>query len=220
MSIEVYWGCGSPYSWRVLLALEIKRMSYKSVRLSFSEKDLKSDRFLAINPRGQVPAIREDGFTLYESIAILCYLEARQPEPALFGRNPAEQGLIWRSIMECVSYWEPHMTHFAGTVFSGELPDKREQAVWSRQMIEREMRRLNDELTHADFLAGRSQVSAADVVYYPVVQLLTIAAEKENSEEVSGTLQKIEKHYPAVHAWCKKMEAIPGFERTNPPHWQ
>jgi glutathione S-transferase len=220
MSIEVYWGCGSPYSWRVLLALEIKRMPYKSVRLSFSEKDLKSDRFLAINPRGQVPAIREGGFTLYESIAILCYLEARQPEPALFGRSAAEQGRIWRSIMECVCYWEPHMTHFAGAVFSGELPEKREEAVWSRRTVEQEMSRLNDELIYTDFLAGRSRVSAADVAYYPVVQLLTIAAKRENTEEIGGTLRRIEKYYPAVQAWCKRMEAIPGFERTDPPHWR
>lgn len=137
----------------------------------------------------------------------------------MFGRGAAKQALIWRSIMECVYYWEPHMTHFAGTIFSGELPEKREEAVQSRLTVEKEMSLINDELTHADFLAGNSQVSAADVVYYPVVQLLTIAAKRDNTEEVSGTLRDIEKHYPAVEAWCKKMEAIPGFERTNPPHW-
>jgi glutathione S-transferase len=219
MTIEVFWGCGSPYSWRVLLALEIKRMPYKSVRLRFSEKDLASDAFLAINPRGQVPAIREGAFTLYESIAILCYLEEKQPEPALFGGSAAERGLIWRSIMECVYYLEPHMTYFAGAILSGELPEKREEAIQSRRAVEREMSRINGELTHADYMAGNSHVSAADVVLYPVIQLLTVAAKRENTREISGTLRHSEKHYPALHAWCEKIEAIPGFDRTNPPHW-
>ncbi|MGZ8196354.1 MAG: glutathione S-transferase family protein [Methylosarcina sp.] len=220
MTIEVFWGCGSPYSWRVLLALEIKRMPYKSVRLSFSDKDLKSDAFLAINPRGQVPAIREGAFTLYESIAILCYLEGKQPEPALFGGSAAERALIWRSIMECVNYLEPHMTYFAGAIFSEELPEKRGEAIQSRQAVEKEISRINDELTHADYMAGNSHVSAADVVLYPVIQLLIIAAKRENTEEISGTLRYSEKHYPALHAWCEKIEAIPGFDRTNPPHWK
>ena len=30
MAIDVYWGSGSPYSWRVLLALEHKGLEYRS----------------------------------------------------------------------------------------------------------------------------------------------------------------------------------------------
>ena len=29
MAIELYWGSGSPYSWRVQLALEYKRLAYE-----------------------------------------------------------------------------------------------------------------------------------------------------------------------------------------------
>ncbi|MGR9088023.1 MAG: glutathione S-transferase family protein, partial [Gammaproteobacteria bacterium] len=50
MTIEVYWGRRSPYSARVLLALEIKRIPYVSRRLNFSESDLNSADFLAIKP--------------------------------------------------------------------------------------------------------------------------------------------------------------------------
>ena len=30
MALEIWWGSGSPYSWRALLALEYKQLSYVS----------------------------------------------------------------------------------------------------------------------------------------------------------------------------------------------
>ncbi|WP_031429589.1 glutathione S-transferase family protein [Methylomicrobium agile] len=217
--IEIFWGRGSPYSWRVQLALEITGIPYRSRQLHFAGEDLKSDEFLAINPRGQVPALRDGGFTLYESIAILAYLDAIRPEPALFGNAPEERGLIWRLIMECVYYLEPHMTAFAGTIISGELPEKTDEAIASRRQVEQELDRLEVLLERNDYLAG-NRLSAADVAVYPVVQLLLIAARRENTEAVSGRLCRADAHFPALKAWCRRIEALPGFERTNPPHWR
>jgi glutathione S-transferase len=217
--IEIFWGRGSPYSWRVQLALEIKGIPYRSRQLRFADDDLKSEEFLAINPRGQVPALRDGGFMLYESIAMLAYLDAVQPEPALFGTGPAERGLIWRLIMECVHYLEPHMTTFAGTIFSGELPEKTDEAIASRRQVEQELGRLEALLAPNDYLAG-NRPSAADIVIYPVIQLLLIAARRENSDAVSGRLRRAEAHFPALTAWCGRIEALPGFDRTNPPHWR
>lgn len=218
MTIELYWGCGSPYSWRVQLALEIKQLSYQSRRLRFSAENLRSPEFLAINPRGQVPAIRDGDFALYESIAIICYLEDKQPEPRLFGTDAEERALIWQTMMECVYYLESHMTSFAGTILSGELAENRQVAIDSRRMVERELIRLEDVLTYGHYLVG-NRISAADIVMYPVIRLLITAARRENSLDVCGTLVNIEVHYPALRAWCRRIEAIPGFERTNPPHW-
>jgi glutathione S-transferase len=217
--MEIFWGCGSPYSWRVQLALEIKGIPYLSRQLRFADDDLKSDEFLAINPRGQVPALRDGGLTLYESIAILAYLDAIRPEPALFGSGPEEHGLIWRLIMECVYYLEPHMTAFAGTIFSGELPEKTDEAIASRRQVEQELDRLEALLERNDYLAG-NRLTAADVAVYPVVQLLLIAARRENTEAVSGRLCRADAHFPAFNAWCGRIEALPGFARTNPPHWR
>lgn len=219
MTLEVFWGCGSPYSWRVLLALEIKGIPYRSRQLSFSGNDLRSKSYRAINPRGLVPALKDGEFTLYESLAILSYLDAKQPEPPLFGRDAVETGLVWRLIMECVYYLEPHMTTFAGTIFSNELPEKKEEAIKSREQVEQELNRLEAILSLNEYLAGK-RISAADIATYPVVQLLAIAAKRENSEAVSGSLRRAEAYFPALHAWCLRIEALPGFEKTNPPHWQ
>ncbi|WP_448586838.1 glutathione S-transferase family protein, partial [Thermaurantiacus sp.] len=59
--------------------------------------------YLAINPRGLVPAlVLDDGTVLDESIAICRYLEGLFPEPNLFGRHPLEAARIesWQRRIE------------------------------------------------------------------------------------------------------------------------
>ena len=46
MSYEIYWGAGNPYSWCVLLGLEIKRLKYKSRLLEFSKLEHRSPEIL------------------------------------------------------------------------------------------------------------------------------------------------------------------------------
>lgn len=219
MALEVYWGSGSPFAWRVLLVLEYKEIPYDSKRLSFSDEDLKSESFLAINPRGKVPAICDDGFCLHESIAILCYLEEQYPIPALFGGSASEQGLIWCAIMECVNYLEPQLSVFAGTIFSGKVDEKRQEIIESRELIEQEFNRINTILSNDDFLVCDA-LSAADIVVYPVIQLFLRAANKDNATEVAGSLRNFSGNYPAIAAWCQKIEDLPGYDNTYPPHWK
>ncbi len=219
MALEVYWGSGSPYAWRVLLALEVKQLDYESNRLSFTDEDLKSDEYLAISPRGKVPAIRDGSVTVHESIAIIRYMEDLKPEPTLFGNDPAERSKIWCSIMEIMNYIEPNILDYARTIFYGELADKKQIAITAREAIENELTNLDASLKDKDYLAS-DKISAADIVLYPVIPFLTRAAMKENTEEVSGKLRAIDDNYPAIGAWCKRIESIPGYENAYPPHWK
>lgn len=55
--------------------------------------DLSSRReYLAINPRGQVPALVDGDVRIYESVAIVEYLERRYPEPPLIPSEPKADG--------------------------------------------------------------------------------------------------------------------------------
>jgi len=107
MAMEVFLISGSPFVWRVLLALEIKRAAYTTRLLERSKNEHKTPDYLALNPRGKVPTLKDGDFILSESLAILAYLDRKIPEPPLFGRTPAETGRIWQAISEWTSYVEP-----------------------------------------------------------------------------------------------------------------
>ena len=64
MSLDFYNGSGSPFAWRVWLALEHKQVPYQIKTLSFDRREHRTPEFLAINPRGKVPAI-VDGSALF-----------------------------------------------------------------------------------------------------------------------------------------------------------
>lgn len=83
MTIRFYYGSGSPFSWKVWLALEHKQLPYDFNVPSLQQGDQKTLEYLAINPRGKVPTLIDDGFTLWDSAAIVEYLEERYPEQPL-----------------------------------------------------------------------------------------------------------------------------------------
>jgi hypothetical protein len=58
-SVETYWISGSPFAWRVLLTAEVKGIPYEERLLQASKGELKAPDFLAINPLGRVPALRD-----------------------------------------------------------------------------------------------------------------------------------------------------------------
>src|SRR5215212_1227117 len=103
-----------------MLALECKRVPYESHRMEFSKGEHRSPDFLAINPRGQVPAIRDGSFVLSESSALLAYLERKYPEPPLFGTTPEQHGLVAQALQECALYLDGPAEDFILPIYGGE----------------------------------------------------------------------------------------------------
>ena len=104
MAYDLYWISGSPNAWRVMFALETKGVTYTSYRLDPGKLEHKAPEILALNPRGKVPILVDGDFVLYESLAILAYLEKKHPSPALFGTTAAETGQIWQRVFELMNY--------------------------------------------------------------------------------------------------------------------
>lgn len=219
MTIEVFWGSGSPFAWTVLLALEVKGVPYQSRLLSFSAGETKTPEFLAVNPRGKVPAIRDGAYTLAESIAILAYIDARHPAPPLFGRTPEETGRIWQSISEAASYLQPAAERVIHPLFRGGIAGREEQVREGAREIECELAGLVASLAGRPYLAADT-LSAADLVTYPKLALLfRIAARKEYAALALG-FDGWRQRWPAIAGWCARIEALPGYDRTYPPHWR
>ena len=219
MAIEVYWGSGSPFAWRVLLALEYKRLPYTSHLLQFSKQEHKSQDMLALNPRGLVPVLKDGEYVCFESLAILYYLDLKYPQPALFGRTPEEAGTIMRVICEYENYIQPHLTTIAGAVFGGTTDLDTDEITAAMHAVASEARTIEGRLSKSDWIVG-STCSAVDMVIFPGIQLLKRALEKPQAAVLASRFMPVEVNYPALGRWLTRMATLPGHERTYPPHWR
>lgn len=219
MAIELYWGSGSPFAWRVLLALEVKGLTYESKLLEFSKGEHKTRSYLGLNPRGKVPTLRDGDFVIYESMAIIAYLDRQYPEPPLFGKTPREAGLIWRTIAECEGYLARAGDKVVRPIFFGKGLENVEEIRLAAEMVRQELKSLDTDLTQSPWLVG-DRITAADIAVFPLVQLLLRAAAKEPAEPLDLGLLPFATNYPALTRWVRQIEALPGYQRTYPPHWR
>jgi maleylacetoacetate isomerase/maleylpyruvate isomerase len=77
----------SSAAFRVRIALNLKGQTYESSAISLPKGAHRKDDFGTINPQKLVPALIEDGHLLTQSLAIMEYLEEKQPEPPLLPKD-------------------------------------------------------------------------------------------------------------------------------------
>src|SRR5215831_39503 len=219
MAIDIYWGSGSPYSWRVLLALEYKRIPYRSHLLEFSKQEHNSPQMLRMNPRGRLPVLKDGQFVCYESLAILTYLDRKTSEPPLFGKTPEDAATVMRLISEYQSYSESHIDKITRTIFSQKLSGQTEEIGKALQEVAKEARTIESRLATAHWLVGDS-FSAADAVVFPGIQLLLRALERREAQDLRGRFVPLDANFPSIAAWVRRVENLPGYDRTYPPHWR
>ena len=112
MAITFYCGSGSPFAWKVWFVLEHKKLPYDLRVLSFQAGDLKKPEFLAVNPRGKVPALDVDGKILTENTAILTYLATTFPAKKLLPADPFEQARAISTMAWFSNIVHPAYTHY------------------------------------------------------------------------------------------------------------
>lgn len=213
MALTLYHGAGSPYGWRVWLALEHKGIAFELRTLSFSAGDLKQPEFTAINPRQRVPAIVDDGFVLYESAAIVEYLDERYDEPPrLFPGDVGERALIRRMVREADQYAANALEGLVeGILYTA--PGARDEAAIARarEAFVRELR-LWETMILGDGLAG--ELSAADFTLYPIIALALRIEARAPALDIRAHIG------PQLGAWMRRIEALPYFGKTWPAHWR
>ncbi|MET0280760.1 MAG: glutathione S-transferase family protein [Steroidobacteraceae bacterium] len=216
--IDVYWGADSPYCWRVLLALELKGLAWRSHLLATDLQEQKSPQMLAINPRGRLPVLRDNDYIVFESLAVLYYLEQKYPARPLFGRSPEEAGVIMRVINEFQAYIETDLMRLIGELQAPAPLQVSAASTRAMHTVAREARTIEARLSKGDWIVG-DQVSAADVAIYPCIRLLHRALLRPGAQELASRFLPAEVHYPQLAQWLRRMEELPGYERTLPPGW-
>lgn len=150
--------------------------------------------FLAINPRGQVPALEDGELRLGDSHAILVYLARQYAEERWNPQDAVTQGRI------------AHWLSFAANEVQHGLAQARIIQLFKRpgdlaaaQARGRQALELLDAmLADHPWLARTSEPTIADVAVYPYVTLA-----EEGGLELSG--------YPYVQDWLARVRALPGY---------
>ena len=219
MTVDVYWMSGSPFAWGVFLLLELKKADYNPILLSASDGDLKTPEFEALTPRRRTPVLRDGETVLWESVAIMAYLDQKFPDPPLFGSSQQETGHIWRVIFECVSYLVPHSEEIVDGVFEEHINLSEAQYREAAAKVHGEFQTFENRLAEHNWLVGDA-ISAADLVVYPFTEIFLRACAREPAASLDLGFLPLDKHYPAIAAWHDRVRAIEGYDKTYPPHWR
>lgn len=215
MAVKFYALSGSPFSWKVWLALEYLAVPYRLDMLSADAGDLKSGSFLALNPRGKVPVIVDDGFVLTESDAILDYLSETfgTADRALWPIDKKERARARQATQEATNYIYPSVRKLVVEIVmrknEGSSLSTVDEAL---TILAREFIRL--ELTLKQAFLGGITPGAADFAVYPLLAIFRRIAARAPALDLDGMIG------PSTLAWMERVESLEFFPRTYPPHWK
>jgi glutathione S-transferase len=107
MTVIIYEHPLSPYAQKVKISLDEKGVPYEAKMPSAIGSGQPDLEFLKANPRGEVPALIDDGFAVFDSTIILEYVEDKWPSPPMLPAG-AQARSVARTIEEVMdTFFEP-----------------------------------------------------------------------------------------------------------------
>src|ERR1700730_15527828 len=91
MSIRVYGFWRSIATFRIRVALKIKGLPFEEIPLDILSGEQFKPDYAAVNAERVVPTFIHDGHSIFQSLAIIEYLDDIQPEPRLIPKDPKER---------------------------------------------------------------------------------------------------------------------------------
>jgi glutathione S-transferase len=110
MTTALYFGPGA-CSMAPHIVLNEIGVDYQPNKLNLAEKQQYTPEYLAINPKGRVPVLKIDGFTLTEVPALLTYLGQRFPQAGLLPNGGKAMGRVFEWLAYCSSTVHPAYAH-------------------------------------------------------------------------------------------------------------
>ncbi len=191
----------STYSRRVRIACLEKGLEVELVELDMAKGAHRSPDYLRLNPYGRVPTLEEDGFVLYESTAILGYLEETRPAPPLVPADARGRALVAMHMKLC----DIQLARQTGIIIFPKrfLPRERwDEAAMAqaKKEIEKHLGIVEQQLAGKEWMVGE-RYSLVEVCYTPFVEFFSLM-------EIAPP--------PAVTAWTARMLGRPSARETKP----
>ncbi len=181
-------------AWKVRLLLSLLKVSFEAVVLDPKKGDLRTPEFLQLNPRGQVPVLTDGGQVLWDSTACLVYIARKHGGEQWLPGDAAGMAEVqqWLALSNNELHyglqWARGLQVGVRSIGSYE-----EYATYGRAGLAV----LEGRLTNNDWLAcGRPTI--ADIACYCYTSVAP-----EGHFNLGA--------HPAVVAWLKRVEALPGW---------
>jgi glutathione S-transferase len=205
MTMNLYGSPGSTNTERVLFTLAEKGQEARTILVQLGKGEQKQPEHLCRHPFGVIPVLEHDGFWLYESRAIMQYLDARFPSPPLTPSELAERARMWQWLSVEHSYLVSHGGVLRRNLVYGKLigiepdPVAIERAL---DQIGRTLDVIERALDGQEYLAGR--FSLAEVSIMP---------ELESYFQIPQATQLITSR-PQVRRWFEQIRSRPAWQRV------
>jgi glutathione S-transferase len=188
----------SPNGKRVRICASELGITLESVHVDFQKSENRSPDYLALNPMGKVPTLKDGTFVLWESAAILCYL-AQKGDGSLWPKTPQALSdmLRWMFFGSC--HVDPYFTTLVVERFikgRRNLPCDEKAVRDAEQWLARFVPVVERELSAHEFVAGG--FGLADIVLGCTLEL-------------SPMLKYDLDPYPAIRSWLGRLQARPSW---------
>lgn len=205
--IDLYGFAASVYVRSVRLALEEKGLPYILHEIDPFQPAGPPDWYLALHPFGKIPALRDGELELFESDAILRYLEAAHPGRPLTPPDPVGVARMTQVMRIMDGYGYPAMIWTVFIILArgqeqGRLP--LEEGVAQARLVLRTLDRLMPE--GAGFLVG-DELTLADTHALPMLVYF--------AQTGPGAAMLAE--FPRLAGWLAGMRARPSVAATRSP---
>ena len=191
-------------------------LTHKEVPYAFHdlETEMNEPSHLALHPFERVPILRHGDFVVYETAAIVGYVDDAFDGPKLTPEDPQQQAQMQQWISAVNGYYYPyliyHVSHERNVFPQLGIPSDEEVVAHAMPKVEVCLDVLERRLLDSkEFLLG-PDVSLADYYMLPIIHGFGFSPEA----------QMMYPKLPAVCGWRERMEALPAMKRfraAQPP---
>jgi glutathione S-transferase len=195
--IKLYTFPYSTNSRKVRIALLEKGLEFERINVDLTKREQKNPEYLKIHPFGQVPALDDEGFIVYDSTIINEYLEDEYPYPALMPEG--SEGRARARMMEDFrdTHFNPHFVKLLNEMRKPEAERDAAAIGNAKGEITKCFDRIEKELQGREYLAG--PFSLADIAFMANFDLL---------DRFQVT---VDSNHPNTMAWIARLKARSSF---------
>src|SRR5580692_12885827 len=132
MSIQVYGFWRSIASFRVRVALRLKGLPFEEIPIDILSGEQFEPAYAAVSAERVVPTFIHDGHSIFQSLAIIEYLDDIQPKPRLVPQDPKERAYARSLALVTIADAHPLTTPRVRNQLAGQFgADAGAVAAWS-----------------------------------------------------------------------------------------